>query len=91
METLEESSLDFYAMLRSVVDQKRQAELREALETSAFTAPPAPPDPNAIEPVTALVSSPAWSEKPAPLTTTKPKVAAEPQSKVTVGVPTVAE
>jgi hypothetical protein len=37
MKTLEESSLDFYSMLRSVVDQKRQAELREALEQSAWT------------------------------------------------------
>lgn len=38
MKELEESSLDFYAMLRSVVDQKRQAELQEALETSGWTA-----------------------------------------------------
>jgi phospholipid-binding lipoprotein MlaA len=39
MEELEESSIDFYAMLRSVVYQKRQAELQEALETSGWTAP----------------------------------------------------
>ena len=32
LQTLEESSVDFYALLRSVTDQKRQAELREALE-----------------------------------------------------------
>jgi phospholipid-binding lipoprotein MlaA len=38
METLEDSSLDFYTMLRSVVAQKRQAELQEALETSGWTA-----------------------------------------------------
>lgn len=38
MQELEDSSLDFYAMLRSVVDQKRQAELQEALETSGWTA-----------------------------------------------------
>jgi phospholipid-binding lipoprotein MlaA len=38
MKELEASSLDFYAMLRSVVDQKRQAELQEALETSAWTS-----------------------------------------------------
>jgi phospholipid-binding lipoprotein MlaA len=38
METLEDSSLDFYTMLRSVVHQKRQAELQEALETSGWTA-----------------------------------------------------
>ena len=39
MEELEENSIDFYAMLRSVVSQKRQAELQEALETSGWTAP----------------------------------------------------
>jgi phospholipid-binding lipoprotein MlaA len=38
MKELEASSLDFYAMLRNVVDQKRQAELQEALETSAWTS-----------------------------------------------------
>jgi phospholipid-binding lipoprotein MlaA len=38
MEELEESSIDFYSMLRSVVYQKRQAELQEALETSGWTA-----------------------------------------------------
>ena len=38
MKELEESSLDFYTMLRSVVEQKRQAELQEALETSAWTS-----------------------------------------------------
>jgi phospholipid-binding lipoprotein MlaA len=58
MQTLEESSIDFYTMLKSVTDQKRQAELQEALKTSALTGEPVPPDPNAIEPVTVLVSSP---------------------------------
>ena len=50
MQVLEDSSLDFYTMLRSVVEQKRQAELQEALATSLWTAPagtgtaaPAPP------------------------------------------------
>jgi len=38
MKELEESSVDFYAMLRSVVEQKRQAELQEALETSGWMA-----------------------------------------------------
>jgi phospholipid-binding lipoprotein MlaA len=38
MRELEENSLDFYAMLRSVVEQKRQAELDEALRTSGWTA-----------------------------------------------------
>ncbi|RUO98906.1 VacJ family lipoprotein [Hyphomicrobium sp.] len=63
MKTLEESSIDFYSMLRSVSQQKRQAELQEALDTSALTGTPKPRDPNAIEPVTELVSSPTMLEK----------------------------
>jgi phospholipid-binding lipoprotein MlaA len=39
MKTLEDGSLDFYTMLRSVVEQKRQAELEEAAATSLWTAP----------------------------------------------------
>ncbi len=62
MQTLEDSSIDFYSMLRSVTDQKRQAELQEALDTSALTSTPPPPDPNAIEPVMTLVSSPTMLE-----------------------------
>jgi phospholipid-binding lipoprotein MlaA len=38
MKTLEDSSLDFYTMLRSVVAQKRQAELDEAVARSGWTA-----------------------------------------------------
>lgn len=38
METLEDSSIDFYAMMRSVITQKREAELREALATSGWMA-----------------------------------------------------
>jgi phospholipid-binding lipoprotein MlaA len=38
MRELEDNSLDFYTMLRSVVDQKRQAELQEALQNSGWTA-----------------------------------------------------
>jgi phospholipid-binding lipoprotein MlaA len=89
MESLERSSLDFYSMLRSVADQKRQAELREALETSALTAPPQPADPNAIEPVTVLTASPAWSEKP-PALNAKPEVAKElPPTRMIVGTPAI--
>jgi phospholipid-binding lipoprotein MlaA len=40
MQELEEGSIDFYAMLRSVVYQKRQAELQEALDTSGWLAHP---------------------------------------------------
>jgi phospholipid-binding lipoprotein MlaA len=63
MQTLEVSSIDFYSMLRSVTSQKRQADLQEALDTSALTGTPSPPDPNAIEPVTVLVSSPTMLEE----------------------------
>jgi phospholipid-binding lipoprotein MlaA len=38
MAQLEDSSIDFYSMLRSVVYQKRQTELDEALQTSGWTA-----------------------------------------------------
>jgi phospholipid-binding lipoprotein MlaA len=38
MAQLEDSSIDFYSMLRSVVNQKRQAELDEAVQTSGWTA-----------------------------------------------------
>jgi len=38
LKQLEDSSIDPYTMLRSTVQQKRQAELQEALETSAWTA-----------------------------------------------------
>jgi len=38
METLEDSSIDFYSMVQSVVTQKREAELKEALATSGWTA-----------------------------------------------------
>lgn len=37
LETLEASSLDFYVMLESVVTQKREAELKEALAQSGWT------------------------------------------------------
>lgn len=62
METLEDSSVDFYSMLRSVTDQKRQAQLQEALATSALTGTPQLPDPNAVEPVMVLASSPTILE-----------------------------
>lgn len=58
MQTLEDSSIDFYSMLRSVTDQKRQAELQEALDTSILTGTPPPPDAGPVEPVMELVSSP---------------------------------
>jgi phospholipid-binding lipoprotein MlaA len=38
MKDLEESSIDFYSMLRSTVSQKRQAELQAALDDSGWNA-----------------------------------------------------
>ena len=54
MQALEDSSLDFYTMLRSVVEQKRQAELHEALATSLWTAPPPSQTAAAVSPSTLL-------------------------------------
>jgi phospholipid-binding lipoprotein MlaA len=89
MQTLEEGSLDFYTMLRSVTDQKRQAQLREALETSALTAPPSPPDPNAIEPVMVLTASPAWTEKPRPIASKPEPAQQQPERRIIIGAPAV--
>lgn len=86
MQTLEDSSVDFYSMLRSVTDQKRQAELQEALDTSALTSTPPPPDPNAIEPVMTLVSSPTMLQSRQ--MTDVPKMRpAKPRTVVIVGAP----
>lgn len=90
METLEQTSLDFYSMLRSVADQKRQADLRDALETSALTAPPVSADPNAIEPVMVLTASPAWAEKPAALAKAKPELVNDLRAtRMIVGTPAI--
>jgi phospholipid-binding lipoprotein MlaA len=69
LKQLEDSSLDFYTMLRSVVDQKRQAELQEALAQSAWTAAgranlrtATPPQPTALSP---------FQHAPAPKTPTE--------------------
>ncbi|WP_291166315.1 VacJ family lipoprotein [Hyphomicrobium sp.] len=90
METLEDSSLDFYTMLRSVTDQKRQAELQEALDTSALTSTPPPPDPNAIEPVTVLVSSPTMLEVRRVVDASKP-ASPDTGTMVIIGPPKPAE
>ncbi|MFT3731981.1 MAG: VacJ family lipoprotein [Hyphomicrobium sp.] len=91
MKTLEDSSIDFYSMLRSVSQQKRQAELQEALDTSALTSTPPPPDPNAIEPVTELVSSPMMLEKRQVTDVPKMTRTAERGSLVVVGPPMPAQ
>jgi phospholipid-binding lipoprotein MlaA len=68
MEELERSSLDFYAMMRSVLEQKRQAELRSALKESPLSALPGLEDRGADEVggplVSPVLSSPAL-ESPA--------------------------
>jgi phospholipid-binding lipoprotein MlaA len=40
LQEMEASSVDFYAMLRSISDQKRQSELQQALAQSLLSAPP---------------------------------------------------
>jgi hypothetical protein len=68
MQELEKSSLDFYAMLRSVVEQKRQAELREALRESLVSALPGLEDRSGEEVGSPLISpalsSPALESPP---------------------------
>jgi phospholipid-binding lipoprotein MlaA len=68
MEDLERSSLDFYAMMRSVLEQKRQAELRGALKESPLSALPGLEDRGADEAggplISPALSSPAL-ESPA--------------------------
>ena len=61
LQELEASSLDFYVMLRSMSDQKRQDELREALAQSLISSPPT--DVTTIEPGT----TPATAIEPAPV------------------------
>jgi phospholipid-binding lipoprotein MlaA len=56
MQELEQSSLDFYAMLRSVVEQKRQAELRAALRESPLSALPGLEDRSEADGAPALLS-----------------------------------
>jgi phospholipid-binding lipoprotein MlaA len=63
MQELELSSLDFYSMLRSVVEQKRQAELRAALRESPLSGLPGLEDRSGPEVDSPLIS-PALSSPP---------------------------
>jgi phospholipid-binding lipoprotein MlaA len=65
METLEDSSIDFYSMVQSVVTQKREAELEEALATSGWTA--------LSNAQTTESASPSPSPKPVPVGGMKPR------------------
>lgn len=90
MEELERSSLDFYAMMRSVVEQKRQAELRDALRESLLSALPGLKDSGGDGAGPALVSpalsspaleSPALSSPAleAPIPSSPPPPAGDPK------------
>lgn len=61
LQELEASSVDFYVMLRSISDQKRQAELQEALAQSLLSSPPN--DVTTVEPGT----PPENGTQPAPV------------------------
>jgi phospholipid-binding lipoprotein MlaA len=60
MQELEQNSLNFYAMMRSVIEQKRQAELRGALKQSLLSALAGPEDASGGD-AGALLVSPALS------------------------------
>jgi phospholipid-binding lipoprotein MlaA len=90
MEELERSSLDFYAMMRSVVEQKRQAELRDALRESLLSVLPGLKDSDGDGAGPALVSpalsspaleSPALSSPAleAPIPSSPPAPAGDPK------------
>ena len=97
MQELEHSSVDFYAMLRSVVEQRRQAELRAALKESPLAGLPGLEDRSGAENdlllISPALSSPALEspalESPAlqaPGPTSQPLPVEKP--KRTVGEPT---
>ena len=64
MQELERNSLDFYSMMRSVVEQKRQAELRAALRESPLSALPGLGDDNSAETGSPLISPALSSPDP---------------------------
>ncbi len=69
MEELEASSLDFYAMLRSMSDQKRQAELKEAREQSLlYWQPPNSASATAEAKQAAILDTPPPAGEMKPLT-----------------------
>lgn len=61
LQEVEATSVDFYVMLRSMSDQKRQAELREALTQSLISSPPN--DATTLEPD----ATPEKATQPAPV------------------------
>ena len=68
MEELEASSLDFYAMLRSMSDQKRQAELKEARDQSLlYWQPPSSATASAEAKQAAILDAPPPAGEMKPL------------------------
>lgn len=76
LKDLEENSLDFYTMLRSFVQQKREAELQEALATSALTAPRESLPGADVEPIMMFSASPAFADS----MTDRPRKPAAPKT-----------
>ena len=62
LKDLEENSLDFYTMMKSVVEQKRQADLKEALDTSALTTPFNELPGADVEPIMSFGPSPSFDD-----------------------------
>lgn len=62
LKELEDNSLDFYTMMRSVVEQKREAELQDALSSSAFTTPLDKLPGADVQPIMTLGAPPAFAE-----------------------------
>jgi hypothetical protein len=74
---LEEGSLDFYSMLRSVSDQKRQAELKEALGQSLLSATATettPQQPDWYKPIKLGALLTSCESPPAPSSSEGPKI-----------------
>ena len=93
LKDLEENSLDFYTMMKSVVEQKREAELQDALATSAFTMPLDKLPGADIEPIMAFGPPPSFdgmmtfrkTPKAAEATTADAVPAAAPEAGTTIG------
>jgi phospholipid-binding lipoprotein MlaA len=92
MQELERSSLDFYSMMRSVVEQKRQVELRDALKESPLSQLPWFAPDWQDEPTSPMLSSlaleaspaiqPSPASKPLPGTHALPETPVAPETSV---------
>jgi phospholipid-binding lipoprotein MlaA len=86
LKDLEENSLDFYTMMKSVIEQKRESELKEALESSALTTTvPFNQLPGSeVEPIMEFGPPPSFDDM---MTFRKTKRAAEPKTAEAEAVP----